>query len=430
MQQIYTATESGRWLTLALDPNHDTPVMPSGLPDALYPNTIVRKFNYSTEVKCPSSIVTGTWDCHIRSSPVLSIRNSSTFTGNNDNAIGVETLTANTLWNEAGVTIQAVQSGASTYSHPVNGEFSYIQPTSSIFEVGPVRVIGYALETINTTAPIYQQGSIVAYRYDPLCEISHQTLKTSGSASTVVFSSVGTAEYFGPPTNKASALLYQNSVELRAADGCYSVGAINNLEGGFKSSTNRCINMSSNVTAASSSQELWWAQNITGGGATQQLICAPYSCLADIDTVGHYFSGLSLQTTLTVKYTLIVESIPDLIDFRPLASPSAQYDFEVLEAYRKAVAILPSGVPSEHNASGKWWKEVVKTVNTVWRGAKWAVKAAKAAKIPLANEVGNAMNATEKAVKAGANAVNQVNQVRRKAKRSSRSKQLVSVKPK
>lgn len=396
LPKINGITEEGkRWLTLALDPNHDVPVMPAGLPDSLYPNTIVRRFQYAVDISCPAAITTGTWDAHIRMGPVLALRNASTYTAGNDNAIGIQTLTASTgMWTEAGVVINRLPTGSNSFTAGVaNSSFSNLAPAASVFEVGPVRVLGAAIETINTTAPINQQGSVVTYRYDPLVEYGAQMIKLS-TDTTQVFSTVATAEFFGPPVDKASAVLYQNSREFHAKEGAYSVVGLNNVHGGFKSATNRCVNISSGAT----NTELFWAQTATST-APQQSVCAPYVTMADIDSVGHYYTGLSLSSTLTVKLTLIVESIPDSLDYRPLATPSAIYDPIALEMYLRAIADLPSGVPSSHNFSGKFWRVVRSMLSTAAKYGPFVARALRATPLgPTAEGVAAASVALDKII--------------------------------
>jgi len=86
---------------------------------------------------------------------------------------------------------------------------------------GKCRVVGGGFEVINTTAPIYQQGTVTAYR-------SPQTF-----ASTMIESTVATTPVVGlgfpatmhlmAPSSPAAALLLPGSKQWPAARGSYSV---------------------------------------------------------------------------------------------------------------------------------------------------------------------------------------------------------------
>jgi hypothetical protein len=85
------------------------------------------------------------------------------------------------------------------------------------------------------------------------------------------------------------------------------------------------------------------------------------------DTTGVFLTGLSKETTLTVKLKVYVERAPTWAEpaLSVLASPSAGYDVRALELYAQVVNLLPPGVKVSDNAFGDWWRAIVSIVKNV-----------------------------------------------------------------
>jgi len=85
------------------------------------------------------------------------------------------------------------------------------------------------------------------------------------------------------------------------------------------------------------------------------------------DISGACFTGLSLQTTLFIRWNLYIERFPDssLPDLVVLATPSPEYDPKALEAYSIALQDMPVGVPVAENGIGDWFSGVVNKISNV-----------------------------------------------------------------
>jgi len=78
---------------------------------------------------------------------------------------------------------------------------------------------------------------------------------------------------------------------------------------------------------------------------------------------GALFSGLSLQTTLTVNMTWIIERQPDVTisDLVVLAVEPPERDQVALDLYTHISNHLPAGVPVAENGLGDWFMDALST---------------------------------------------------------------------
>lgn len=411
--------DSRRWLIYALDPNHDEPELPAGYPDDRTENSIVRKVVRQVTIERPSTYSAGAnWSLHARTSPILGMRRSKqtaaqAITGTADVFIeplgpfatgatstlggvgpGYLTLTAsgaaagwrNRGWNEGIVTICASPNDAiGTYVDPSLAsndgvQYQTIEMDTEFLASGMHRVIGCALETVNTTAEMYKQGTVVAYRYDAKVDNKCQTLYQLDSYNPVTtnkfypqFTETRIA-YTGPPQNPASAILYQGATTFAAKEGAYSVCKINPKYDTFRPEGCVCTLDTTNIDFEKRLDVSWGDSNMISPAPTAvtNIVsrASPLIIESGCDTVGHYYSGLSDVSTILVKVTLIVETIPYPIQFRSLATMSAMYDAEALEMYKTVCQKLPSGVVSAHNFSGKFWRDVSSILRKTWNVVK------------------------------------------------------------
>jgi len=101
----------------------------------------------------------------------------------------------------------------------------------------------------------------------------------------------------------------------------------------------------------------------TGAPLTVNLSVAPQVFWTEFDISGSYFTGLSLQTTLTVNWNVYVERFPTQldIDLVLLAAPSPPYDIQALEFISECMRLLPPGVMVAENGLGDWFADVLQT---------------------------------------------------------------------
>jgi len=360
-------TKDGKeWLTLALDPFHDWNVPIAGYPDADCSNTVVQCFQYQADLVSPNAA----WDCHIRVNQYV---NSSTEYQSLGSANAATQWTGSTSSSPAGIlqitTCDSGQplapSGAALWA-PTNGTHSVLGTYSDLL-FSNSRIIGLGFEVINTSAEIYKQGSLTAYKMP----------QTIGKTAVAVTNAAGTATGVihpytlrFPPSTVALASMLHGTVTWEAAKGAYVVCT--------QSTTNNDL---SPVTYEPSMR----SADGTVTAATYQDICnlafAPVAIPCNVykttaakvypfNTHGVMVTGLNTNSTLRVRLRVYVERAPgpgNAADTAliPLATPSAGYDAAAIKVYSEVAARMPVAVPVDFNSFGDWWKIISGIAKTV-----------------------------------------------------------------
>lgn len=380
--------EGKEWLTLALDPFHDYQHQIAGYPDADASGTIVACYNLSMEVKKPAATV-GNWDCHVYTLPMAAPAEFTLCTQTEGVLTSVAELGKLGLINVACAdSMQDTFPGTAPFvsTNYVNTPFD----TKDIVLKGVTRIVGMGMEVVNTTAEVYRQGSVTAYRMPQGRAFSEFVL--DGKDDTEV--TRGTANrYRAPPTNLSQAVSLLNSVTWSADLGAYQVVP-------FASVDNPLVNVGyqSTIVSNGTGMDPGAASVLSGQIMTPSgtFISGPGQHIP-INTSGLYFSGLSVATTLRVKVKLYVERAPtpEEPDLVVLATPSAGYDIRALQLYARAINTLAVGVPVGYNAAGDWWRTVLDVIST----AAPVIGMALTPTFPVAPFIAASVGATAKAIR-------------------------------
>jgi len=345
--------EGKEWLVCAADPFHDTETHCTGYPDDNAAPSIVQLVKRTITVDKPSSVSSGTWDCHIVAHPYFTDVElyKHTLTGAN----GLTTTGADGPLSVGGITAIGVQSGTSTSYNTALGLAGAIRGRCTVatsYFTGPARVIAAGFEVTNTTAPIEAQGQVVTYR-NPYPHQSPQAYAfTNGTVSQGSQSYVVTPQH--PPT-LADAMTLTGSRQWHARDGAYVPLTFNSVV------------LPPSGTSASSVMHA--DDDHPTYAFVTELQLSPSPLLASVpvyvapfNQAGAYFTGLSTTTTLQIALNIWVERFPDVgeADLMPLASPSPPYDVGALELYSRIMRDMPTGVPVNQNGLGDWFAAVVK----------------------------------------------------------------------
>lgn len=302
------------------------------------------------------------------------------------------------------INVSMVPSGEKTLPSSSGGVFNTpsnwikLAPPSNI--TGRRRCIAAAFEVHNTTAELYKQGTVTVYRipqskrpmmlYGPLTSSAPTSFGGPGaplSTTTLSTVSVNTplvAEYDVydlPPANIEEAMLYPGSRQWNAADGCYNVLAMDIKQNNLSMPEYKPIALLDGerpiLGYSGFTQPASWAEAWSAHGKPSDAIYQPFNVVAGTNpyfqntigftpslripfhTGGAFFTGLSLQTSLTVTLRTTWEVAPLDGDSSsalvPLAKPSPEYDPLAFELYQRAITHLPPGVPVHMNAAGDWW---------------------------------------------------------------------------
>ena len=354
--------EGEAWLTFALDPYHDKDISGiTGIPDGNTGKSVCCSVLREISLKKPAAIV-GNWACRITTYPVASHQNLNNGVINTNLLSQVDT-GPNMI---APICIDFVADGDPFPEfHASPSEYLEIPAT---FLKGPFKIGAMGLELVNTTSELYKQGLFSAARMnqnsnDPFC------FQTVNSGGVLTFITPGSGFLVRtPPTSLADLTLLPDVCQWPAAEGGYSVVPLKGIPNRSAMSLPRYpILVSTDLTAGVS-------ENITCAGpiaVTSVIPSFPYSGAithyTDFpgenpqDSVVWFLTGLSEQTTLTLRSRWMVERFPNdqEAEIVVLATPSAPFDPVALEIYSRVSQSMPAAVMFKENPAGEWWKRIL-----------------------------------------------------------------------
>lgn len=361
-------TQQGKdWMTLALDPFHDYNHQVAGYPDADASHTVVQCFQWQEDISAP--VAAANWDCHVYNLPQVVSRLDDTYfldvnwlsTTEANPAVPMPTGILNIVRNAAGTStapsIPATPNRVVT-TLPVVNEINHARGIS--------RIIGIGFEVHNSSAEIYKQGSVTTYRMPQLGSTYQQvTLNNAGT-----FKAVTTGQMWRePPGTVADANMLKGTRTWNASEGVYATCFQHSVHNPMAQleSAQILFSPTSGPGAATIARA---SPYLTVGAAAVAPNCSGIAFLpnktAPFHTTGAMFTGLSPETTLTVKVRVYIERAPtpSEADLAVLASPSAGYDVKALELYAAAVNMLPPAVKVGENAKGDWWRAILSVLKT------------------------------------------------------------------
>lgn len=361
--------ESMSWLTAALDPWHDTPIENvQGIPDRTTGKSVVFSLTqeYSiSKANSPVALPAGNWSFRVSNYPILSTVNVSSgilrgncFGMSNNNYIFVP------------VQVGYAQDGAAFSPTaigglPGNSQGVQIPPA---FTKGTVKLLSMGIEIINTTSSLYKQGLVTAVRSNqaPYAPATMAVLPIADASNRLGHASYVTAR--AGPMTLAEMATYPNITQYEAGEGYYSPVIMNpsvapndypnpvgllvldtDLSGGPIEPAGVVVNGSRLVPTTLT------------GNTTTALAFNDIPVIYSAQTSTVIFSGLSEQTTCTLRVRFICERFPTDAepDILVLATPTAPYDPLALEIYSQVVHDLPACVMFSENPKGEWWAELV-----------------------------------------------------------------------
>lgn len=351
------------WLTLRLDPYHDFSRPIAGYPDADTMDTIVSVRNYEYNVSKPAGSLAN-WDAHVFVMPF----DSATF-DLGTNTTGQFVATANPF--EVGlVNVAKDDAGGplfTTVSPMVSANFEMAQINSFAgIQEGLSRVIGLGLEIIDTTAPIYRQGALTAYRM-PMGGNARASL--GYNVAGVLQTQLEHVVVPSPPSSVGEAILYRSSTQWEMKDGAYMVVGQTGVENPFTLPTRQSICIAGDPMFSGAQDCLTtYTESLTAVQVPPLITastCGSTSKQINVTQSGIFMSGLANDATFKIRVRVYLERAPLRwdIDLIPLSSPSAIYDYKALALYSILATELPLCVPVGFNAKGEWWKWILGTIS-------------------------------------------------------------------
>jgi len=167
-----------------------------------------------------------------------------------------------------------------------------------------------------------------------------------------------------PPQNTAEAVLLPGTRTWEAKDGCYVVSS-------FHTTENPATLIAPKMPVITS-VDIDDLEGVIASSAVNAMIPGPTVGTSSIRDVvgfrifnihqsGAILSGLSASTSITINWNVYLETFPSNAeaDILPLATPSCEFDPDVLDLYSRVMVKLPVGVPVRENGLGDWFLDAV-----------------------------------------------------------------------
>jgi len=365
LERVGKISECGStWLQNAMDPHPDIVRDYVGMPTGLNTPTVTVCKKFEFDIKKPAALAAGNWTCHIFSLPFAI---PQTFVTTSGTAWIVGSTLGNFLpspavdatnFNLGFINVMAALDGADL------GVFEALQTTlvrsisldPNEFK-GDFRIVGAGYEVCNTTSELYVQGMSTHYRAPQTFEKESCGLCTA--AGVYKFGGVSGVKTNQPPSNAGQALNYPGSLQWKAKEGNYTTIPLVDIENPMdQQSEGRMpyffLNDGFNIYyKVPCSKPL---ATITG----QSPWSALPTMLVKTATVGSYYTGLSDQTTLTLKVNIYVERAPIISDASEatlvsVARAACPRDTFALALYSHAIRDMPVSTVFRNNGLGKWF---------------------------------------------------------------------------
>lgn len=403
------------WFTQTIDPFHDYELRIAGLPDHETASVIVETIKESYTVSAPPG-TTGLWQAHVFNSPE-SI-NSTVRIGSQ-----VTPFLLNGVYyydnggTPAKVTHQAgfqgvLSMGSATFQqgllniHAWDNNTAPLSPDKSAsgYSVpntvavlgsannkhGKRRLVSLAYEIHDTTAEMYKQGTLTAYRLPQTCVSSSLNLMADISGypgltpDCVNIPPPQTVNsYYLPPTGVTQAMAYQGTRQWEVREGAYVVCAQDVMANRLDYSQEKAVLFTqgdsdkdgSGVVGDLKQSSLFTANSVCVSLAGGSCICIDPAAPGEskpvpYHTTGIILSGLNPFSTFTVTMRATWEFAPNVADNEIstlvyLANPSPEHDPFALELYQQTIRKLPVAVPVSMNAKGDFWRMVLSVAKVI-----------------------------------------------------------------
>jgi len=393
--EIDRLSADGReWFKKATDPMHDNALRLVGYPDERTGDSVVIHRRVSAPLAKPSGLTAGhTYEAMVCNWP-FSIFDENYGTepcpGSNaatdgygheivihysDEGVG----NAGQVFGDVGIyTIDSTEEGGAVIPQgtavwtPTNYSSSKIPYFPYFFQHYNARVIALGIEVTNTTPEIYKSGSLAVASIDEdYCLSRRYVVKMAAGAIVSSYSSQSHVRMIASaPRTFAECTAIPNSRVWEAKDGAYVVPTISELELLPRKPTSEMVIASYTSNYGQDGSEnfgMITPMHVFAVDANENSVPMP-ACNIPVDRNMSviFLSGLNENSTFTVTVDVTIECFVSPQDSRILdARPSSQWDEAALTLFSKVMNVMPAGVKVGDNASGDWWRSVLKALKLV-----------------------------------------------------------------
>jgi len=368
LENAHALTPGGLdWLTIAVDPFHDSPVHSLGYPDTSDIPTIVYKYNQTFNISAPPG-VTGNWDVNIYNSPIAA-SSTGVIAGALSNSYTWSPDGTNPVVLIGGVTSTAVATDSLSWLPYNNGASTTTmvsQPPINNISADPGRIIAGGFEVVNTTPQLYRGGSVIYYT-SPASTQPDNISNVSFVPSTLVspnYEGVTARVFARPPNSSNEAMLYTGSVLTAAECGAYVPIRFEDISNALSAGGGNPFVVSNGADTGVASNNPFLATS----GATVNSLQSPNRVIFSNGSYsGAYFTGLSPQSTLQLHSIFYFEQAPTAKlspNIVPLATPSCPYDPLALHLYSTVIRMVAPGCHVDMNPAGEFFAQVLRVLES------------------------------------------------------------------
>jgi len=344
----------------------------NGLPDAKQGKSMTSVITQELQISAPAGQASN-WSMHIHNNPWT----ADPFTGGLNAALGADlwgnyaqfpTVPRNTLVRYPSVSVWRGNDGNSLGPFRAddvgNGQAIGLGMPDT-YSKGVGRLIGWAMEYYDTTAPLYRSGSLRCYE-QPTNAFEAKSFISYATPNVGVVTATGGATAIllrRPPETPQECNLLAGTVGWKAEQGAYLV--FNAIEAEIPAKTVDDTQPVVFMNDFSQGVRIFTAAAdvITGGtasapaGATVRTNSpAQIWNMVPYNTKGIFLTGLNVNHTGLLRVRYIYERFPspDEADFSLAAQPCAEYCAEYFEIKSRMLREQPVGVPVDENFLGEW----------------------------------------------------------------------------
>jgi hypothetical protein len=374
------------------DPFHDHEFRSEGYPDHIGTSSVPQCYKTTVTISSNQG-PTANWDCNIVLDPSLvptlqcAMNSVASYGGSipaqyrlptngfvSPTVLGGNQVPGNLSgYPTGGLCVYQGLAGAVLDPTTVSGAYPVL-PTQAT--TGASRVYGYAVELINNTATLYQQGTIACWR---------QPMPDPGSATTIncVYPTSTTGPNYGnisgsvsavfspnPPETIAEAMLLDGTRQWHAKEGAMVVSTMNSSM--LPIINNQCITrvaypdspLDTSVYINMPLNDTYLTIIGSGTGATYGTAYFPRTYLIPFNMGGIYITGLSAQSSFAANIRVYCEPFPSqlLNPLTPLAQPSAPADYAALQVFAEMARDMPPGVMLCENGFGDFFGDLAQKI--------------------------------------------------------------------
>lgn len=380
MKSQHQLTEDGwNWLKIAADPWHDNVIHNvNGLPDLTPGKSVVFSVVREETIVKPASLGAGNWKFMIANYPWLNAKEIINQTPAASGAtIGVvDLLVAPVAYTGPLVGPVIIDYALDSTPNMPNGTFpadgvTDLRESISVPEQnleGNVRCIGMGIEVVNRTAPLYESGLCSLARMNqPSNQKFHISNRQLGTPNNT-FGDREVIPFQLAPQNLADLTLSQDVTQWHAKEGHYSVIPLKIDEShSFAPCANPVLGYRNYPRPGVGAGD--WGTNtivmdrlVPNGTSTYTSNTITHQ--NPTDTVVAFYTGLTPESTLTLRVRWILERFPSVSEpeILVLARNSARYDPKALELWKHICFHFPPGVMFKENPAGEWFKRILGTI--------------------------------------------------------------------